>query len=207
MSTTALVFQAGLYGDRMLEDLEVLVDVLTAASTQLAAGTNGTHVPLLPDHREMLRERIAHRSVPTKLCEAARHILPGGGVTDRFGEQWCDYYKSVSWNLPGAGAFVFGFVKGLLQLELPIAPSSGANSDALGAHVTVYGTAVSTGATGVLVPLPSWARPRWPRAIAAVHVDGLRIGGEPYALACDTMGSAVGASRRVLNCSLHLLNS
>ena len=79
MSTTALVFQAGLYGDRMLEDLEVLVDVLTAASTQLAAGTNGTHVPLLPDHREMLQgsERDPSLSAEPFQCSLSEYWISG----------------------------------------------------------------------------------------------------------------------------------
>ena len=102
----------------------------------------------------------------------------------------------------------------LLQLELPMVPVSVAGSGAPGG-VTVYETVVRAGASNTLVPLPSWAVPRWPGAISAVHVGGLSVSGQPHALACyayrynATGSSAVAVhvavpSRLVLNCSLQL---
>jgi len=208
MSTSALVFQAGPYGDAMLADFEAPVRALANASLQLAAGAGGVAAgPLLAaaGQRDLLRARIAPGSVPMALCEQARR-LKHGGRADRWGEHWCDYYKDVSWNLPGAGAFVFGWAKGLLQLQLPLptaAEAAAAAAAGSAAVVTVYGTAVREAAGSVAVALPAWAQPRWPRAVAAVEVIGMNVGGRPHSLLCNaTTGGGGGSRAEGLACTL-----
>ena len=51
--------------------------------------------------------------------------------------------NQVFWNLPVAGAFVYGWAKGLLQLPLHLtrAATAGFGAGAAATTVTVYGTA------------------------------------------------------------------
>jgi hypothetical protein len=129
-------------------------------------------------------------------------------TTDRFGDTWCDYYKSVSWNLPEAGAFVMAFVTGLLQLTIPIAsvPSHGGGGGGGGrdAVVFVYGVAVREGAGNVTLSLPTWATARWPLAFDAVEAMGLNVKGVACNLACQVGDADATPSRlpTTLVCSL-----
>ena len=114
---------------------------------------------------------------------------------------WCDFYKSVSWNLPGAGSFVYAFVRGLLQLEVPISKQEGST-----AIVLIYGTAVSAamGADAQTVVVPAWAVARWPPELlrSTVEVVGLNVVGAPHTLSCDCALAA--GSGLELRCSLVL---
>ena len=90
----------------------------------------------------------------------------------------------MSWNLPGAGAFVYAFAKGLLQLELPI--------DGLivrPARVIVWGSTLFKGAEQQRVRVPAWAVARWPvelRSGFSIEITGLNVGGDALNLHCDT---------------------
>jgi hypothetical protein len=185
LSTTALVFEAGPYPS-MYNDFVALVDVLTTISQQLGIMDSGVaEGPLLAHNRSYLRRPIASNSVPQVQCKAARK-LPNDQLDppDRWSERWCDYYKSVSYNLPGAGAFVYSFAKGLLQLEIPIV-----NDSVRDPSVSVWGTTVLCGGMQQRVSLPQWAIVRWPVELLqgfTIEVVGLNIGGIPYNLECDT---------------------
>ena len=101
LSTTALVFGAGVYPE-MWSDFSEMARAVMAGAQQLGEGANGTSTPLMAASREYLRRPIPAGGVVQQLCAARR----GGakaltGDPDRWGEHWCDYYKSVSWNLPG----------------------------------------------------------------------------------------------------------
>lgn len=176
LSTTSLVFSAGIYPE-MFSDFESLVTNLTAISEQLAAGENGTHTPLLSKNRDMLRESIIHGSVPSWLCQQARHLIPTEPA-DRFGDHWCDYYKSVSFNLPSAGAFVYAFAKGLLSLHIPIQHNS------LIKNVLVYGTSIVSDSDLVQVDLPVWVQKRWPPEVGSIGIDGINVAGTTHSLNC-----------------------
>jgi len=183
MSTTTFVFRAGVYPE-MFADFAGLVQALTGAADQLARGAQGAAAsPLLAGHRGYLRSTIAAGSIPALLCRNARGLGPSGGPSDRWGDRWCDYYKSVSWNLPEAGAFAFAFVQGLLRLRLPL--SSPPPGDTL--SVTVYGATIAAGeATEVHIGLPSWAASQWPPelCLATVSVMGLNLQGVSHTLTC-----------------------
>jgi hypothetical protein len=185
LSTTALVFESGPY-PRMYSDFVALVDVLTAMSQQLESMDSGVaEGPLLVHNRSYLRRPIALNSVPQQQCKAARK-LPNDqrDPPDRWSERWCDYYKSVSYNLPGAGAFVYSFAKGLLQIEIPIVDDSVRDPS-----VSVWGTTVLCGGIQQQVSLPQWAIARWPVELLrgfTIDVSGLNVGGRAYNLECDT---------------------
>ena len=186
LSTTALVFEAGVY-PQMYSDFADLVGAVTAMSEQLALMDAGVvEGPLLVHgNRSYLRLPIAAGSVPQLQCQKARK-LPNEQryPPDRWSERWCSYYKSVSWNLPGAGAFVYSFAKGLLQLDIPIVDDS-----VVDPSVTVWGTTVLGGGVQQRVALPLWAISRWPVELAqgfTIDVVGLNVGGQAYNLECDT---------------------
>ena len=196
MSTTALVFEAGLYREAF-EDFSSLVRVLTEATDQLERVVNGQvpSAPLLAANRSFLRARIAGGgSVPQQLCMEARRLSAGQNPRDRWGEHWCDYYKSVSWNLPGAGAFLFAFAKGLLALEFPLGGTR--------PTVEVWGALVSAGGGPTRVVLPSWATARWPPELIGRSIDvfGLNIAGK----ACDLSCTEEGDSQVRLTCTLEV---
>ena len=181
LSTTALVFEAGVYPE-MFADFVAIVDAVTRMVDQLDEGVAGVAEPLLATKRGYLRIPIAAGSVPQELCKAARRLPDSRHPPDRWGERWCSYYKSVSWNLPGAGAFVYAFAKGLLQLELPTVQSG------TDVSVSVWGTTVGRGMQQ-RVELPAWSIPRWPTELLpgfSIDVVGLNIGGVAYTLECDT---------------------
>ena len=196
LSTTALVFEAGIYPE-MFADFAAIVDAVAWMATQLGEGAAGVAEPLLATNRSYLRLPITAGSIPQEQCKAARKLPNSRAPPDRWHERWCDYYKSVSWNLPGAGAFVFAFAKGLLQLELPIVQTG---SDV---SVTVWGTTVLGGGMQQRVVLPQWAVPRWPTELQrgfSIDVVGLNIGGVGHCLECDTWcdhegGAATTAAR------------
>lgn len=185
LSTTALVFESGPY-PQMYSDFAALVDVLTAIAQQLDMADGGVASgPLLAHNRSYLRRPMASKSIPQKLCMAARR-LPNDQryPPDRWSERWCDYYKSVSYNLPGAGAFVYSFAKGLLQINIPIVDDSVHDPS-----VTVWGTTVLGGGIQQRVAIPQWAIARWPVELLqgfTIDVVGLNVGGQPYTLECDT---------------------
>ena len=190
LSTTALVFEAGPY-PQMYYDFASLVAAITEISQQLAQPDRSAEGPLLARNRSFLRIPIAAGSVVQELCKAARQLPNPRAPADRWSERWCDYYKSVSYNLPGAGAFVFAFAKGLLQLDVPILDDSPGSRDA---SVTVWGTTVLAGGVQQRVVLPAWAIKRWPVELASgftLDVVGLNVGGRPYTLECDTWCNAV----------------
>ena len=136
LSTTALVFEAGVYPE-MFADFAAIVDAVTRMVDQLDEGVAGVAEPLLATKRGYLRIPIAAGSVPQELCKAVRRLPDSRHPPDRWGERWCSYYKSVSWNLPGAGAFVYAFAKGLLQLELSTVQSGTKANDPRAVRVRV----------------------------------------------------------------------
>ena len=206
MSTTALVFAAGVY-PLMFADFANLIHALTAASEQLQRGVQGTSTPLLAGPFQQLLRTPITTQIPKELCMEARRLSDGVGghdPKDRWGDAWCDFYKSVSWNLPGAGTFVFNFAKGLLGLEFPLFHSGG--RVAVGAlppptsavFVRVYGTdVVATRPGGISpptqVPLPPWSKSRWPRELrangTAILVAGLNLQGQPHNLSCTVVAT------------------
>ena len=88
---------------------------------------------MLADHRDLLRLPTSPGSVPQRLCRQARRPTLAEPI-DRWGERWCDYYKSVSYNLPGAGAFVWslclGFCPGAAWADRPGPPRQSAHGRA-----------------------------------------------------------------------------
>ena len=195
LSTTALVFEAGPY-PQMYRDFASLVEAITEMSNQLAQPDRSAEGPLLARNRSFLRIPIAAGSVVQELCKAARQLPNPSAPPDRWSERWCDYYKSVSYNLPGAGAFVFAFAKGLLQLDVPILDDSSGSRDA---SVIVWGTTVLAGGMQQRVVLPAWAIKRWPVELASgftMDVVGLNVGGRPYTLECDTWCNSVGLKQQ-----------
>ena len=200
LSTTALVFQAGVYPE-MYRDFAGLVAAATSMSAQLGEGAAGVaQGPLLASGRGLLRVPMAAGSVPQEQCKAARRLPDPRYPPDRWGARWCDFYKSVSWNLPGAGAFVYSFAKGLLQLQLPIpipipipagdaAVAGQAASVSVSVSVSVWGTVVHLGAGPQDVALPPWAATRWPTELKgsfSIVVEGLNVGGAAVDVRCGT---------------------
>jgi hypothetical protein len=190
LSTTALVFSAGPY-PAMYSDFSGIVDAATAMARQLGEGAAGVATPLLASNRSYLRIPIAEGSVPQVLCKAARRLPSPKSPPDRWGERWCDYYKSVSWNLPGAGAFVYAFAKGLLRLELPIVTAGAPGGVSVwGTRVRSTAAALSRGGTGQRqqrVAVPQWAFSRWPTELQGgftIEVVGLNLAGMPHTLSC-----------------------
>jgi hypothetical protein len=195
LATSALAFAAGVY-PAMASDFLSIARAVDAMGSQLAQGSAGTASPLLAGRREYLRAPIAAASVPATLCRAARRLTPSHDPADRWGERWCDFYKSVSWNLPSSGAFVYAFAKGLLRLEV-----------AIGGGVTVYGVALKLDAPPTRVPLPEWAARRWPAELRApanrtLAIDRRNVAAAARTLSCDVDGDGESAAPRALLCVL-----
>lgn len=89
------MFQAGVYPE-VYRDFSGLVGAVTKIADQLGAGAKGVaEGPLLGGDRGVLRLPIAAASVPQAQCKAARKLPSTRFPPDRWGERWCDYYKSV----------------------------------------------------------------------------------------------------------------
>lgn len=202
MSTTALVFEAGLYRE-MYADFSNLVQLLSEMTDQLKEAASGKipTVPLLMGNRSILRVPISDGSIPQQLCMEARRLSDENNPQDRWHEHWCDYYKSVSWNLPGAGAFVYAFAKGLLSLALPL------GLDDSSPAIKVWGVLVRLGGAPTQIQPPAWATSRWPVELIGKRIDivGLNIGGVRCVLSCGELGLIRrGGADISLSCSLSL---
>jgi hypothetical protein len=155
------------------------VGFIDAASTQLAA--HNTSTPLTPEHTRYLRARITNPLV-RMLCLAARSYPTD---KDWWGFGVCDFYKSVSWNLPEAGLFPFAAVQGLLAMRFSILSQS----------IWIHNTEVSIPTRGVIVPLPHDAAQALAN-VSTIFVSGLAASGlRGVAVSCDLV-----APNR-LNCS------
>ena len=77
LSTTALVFEAGVYPE-MFADFAAIVDAVTRMVDQLDEGVAGVAEPLLATKRGYLRIPIAAGSVPQELCKAVRRLPDRG---------------------------------------------------------------------------------------------------------------------------------
>ena len=123
----------------MLSDWVALVSFLQAVSHQLQA--HDTSTPLAPQHQQYLRAPITSPLVQ-QLCNNPRH-----SPTQR--DWWrsgvCNYYKSISWDLPEAGFVMYSFVESLLQLR-----------GVVGSPVLlIFDTAVPVPASDVAVAVPN----------------------------------------------------
>jgi hypothetical protein len=182
LSTTALVFAAGVY-PKLWSDFREMARAVTTGALQLSEGANGTSTPLMASFREYLRLPIARGGIVEHLCAARRGEK--AHEYDRWGEQWCNYYKSVSWNLPGGGSFAYAFARGLLRLDVAI------NAGTL----TVYGAPIPLDPqqAATAVPLPAWAQARWPTELrdvgTTIKVTGVNVLGTPCHLTCTVSGT------------------
>jgi len=195
-ATSGFVFKTGPYPE-LWTDFKGASGAMAAAALQLQLGAAGTRTPLLADQREYQRSPI-NNDLVKDLCMEARRLEPRGPETnkaDRWGEHWCGYYKSVSWNLPGAGAFAFAFVQGMLHLEIPLAQRAPA------VVVRVYGLAVPLDGDEATLAVPAWAAKRWPPELAkaGTEISSLfNVAGALASLSC-TVHHAGGMQ---LRCSL-----
>ena len=184
LATTALVFRAGVH-PKVWALFSEMARAVMAGALQLNKGANGTSTPLMAASREHLRRPITQRGLVQHLCAARRGEATAlTGHPDRWGEHWCNHYKSVSWNLPGAGSFVYAFARGLLRLDVAIAAGT----------LVVHGIPIPFGhQAATAVPVPHWAQVRWPAELrgvgTAVEVIGINVLGAPHDLTC-TVGSA-----------------
>jgi hypothetical protein len=172
LSTTAFLFEAGVDPD-MLDDWSSLVQRLEALLGELQAAGSGSGPPsppppLLPGQQLYLRTPMVSELVQA-LCTQVR---PGANVTlDRWGTTVCSRYKSVTYDLPESGAFVFAFASGLLDLEVPVPVASGATP-----ALRIHGTVVPVPCAMCAIPLPLKAATRWPPGLAQLTVAGLNVG-------------------------------
>jgi hypothetical protein len=97
-----------------------------------------------------------------------------------WGDAWCSFYKSVSFDLPEDGLPLYSFVKGLLGLYVRA-----------GGGVSLYnGTAMAVPGSVVLPRLPGG----WPAEVAAVTVNGLQVAGTGRTLFCAAVADSLDCS-------------
>lgn len=187
LSTSAFVFETGNGGGsqptvgvmssspyaEITQDWADFVEVVTNITLQLEAGDYNE--PLLPySNPPMTRTRMVNGSLPQHLCAVPRGE---GSLTkkDLFGYAWCDYYKTVSFDLPEAGLALYSFVKGLLGLYV--------RADGT---LLIAGQPLPTPTGSLTVPVP----PGWPATTQTVSVIGLNVGkSQAITLFCAAQGS------------------
>mmetsp|Transcript_28850 Transcript_28850/g.81264 ORF Transcript_28850/g.81264 Transcript_28850/m.81264 type:complete len:232 (+) Transcript_28850:121-816(+) len=137
--------------------------------------------------------------VARQLCEAARHRQPQVSQTEWFGRRWCDYYKSVSWDLPEAGAVFSSFAFGLLGLSARPSPltaaAAGRGGPAIG--LEAYGVPLPLPASSpVAMRLPAYAAAGWSPGLQEVLVGGLSLLGErEFWVSCAAAGAGWALSQ------------
>lgn len=194
LSTTAFVLEAGNGGpnatspaldpaqpftprsgpySEMYADWKQFVGALANISAQLQA--HDTSHPLLSQYPGFLRRPITN-SMIQQLCANPR----GSGSLsnkDPWGQAWCDYYKSVSLDLPEDGLVLWSFVRGLLGLYV----NAGGQLSLFGQPLPIPGT------------LDFQVPAGWPQEVAGVNVTGLAVGAQHgVSLSCFVMAD-VGA--------------
>jgi hypothetical protein len=176
LSTTSFVFESGVY-PQIVSDYFSFAANITDILQQL--NSYDTSSPLLPSSRAFLRVPITDPLVH-QLCVNVRG--QAAEIKDAWNQTWCDYYKSVSFDLPEDGLVFFSFVRGLLGLEYQIRAPYNASPFTM----TLYGTPVlvsqghveSSGpcpSATTRVTLPLEAGQRWPVGIKSIVVTGLNV--------------------------------
>jgi hypothetical protein len=181
LSTTAFIFEAGPYSE-IYADWKTFVTKMNLIAAWIKQGSGDTG-----GFSEYLRKSIEDPFVKL-LCQRARRLVPRDATapeadtpTDGFGGQWCDYYKSVSYNLPENGAVAHSFVLGLLNLKLWTQ-----------GRATMYGQSFAFNNrnnegqfVSQNIPMTHKQIASWPPEVKSVTVSGFRFNGKKVTLTCD----------------------